>query len=70
MISDRMYLRIWIIALPVFICLYLIAHPDDANYPVDAISLVQGAVENKVILEVNEASLSPAGYRGNARPNM
>lgn len=48
----------------------IIGHPDDAHFPVDARQLVAAAIDYKVILEVNEASLSPSGYRGEARPHM
>lgn len=48
----------------------IIGHPDDVNFPIDACRVVQAAIENHVILEVNEASLSPQGYRGDTKNNM
>lgn len=45
----------------------LIAHPDDARFPIDYKELVQAAKEYHVILEVNNASLSPGSFRGNPR---
>lgn len=48
----------------------IIGHPDDAHFPVDAKKLVEAAAYYHVILEVNEASLAPNGYRGNTLPIM
>lgn len=45
----------------------IIAHPDDARFPVDYEKLVKAAKEYHVILEVNNASLSPHSFRGNPR---
>lgn len=47
----------------------LLGHCDDVKYPVDYQALVQVAKEYHVLLELNEASLSPNGYRGNVKPN-
>lgn len=47
----------------------IIGHVDDTHFPVDLYQVTQAAIHNNVILEVNETSLSPDGYRGNARPN-
>lgn len=47
----------------------LIGHCDDSKYPVDYQLLVQGAKEHQVLLELNEASLTPGGYRGDTREN-
>lgn len=47
----------------------IIGHPDDARYPVDYELLADAAAEYGVILEVNNSSLSPDGYRGDTRPN-
>lgn len=44
-----------------------IAHPDDARMPVDYEQLVKAAKEYNVILEVNNASLSPGSFRGDPR---
>lgn len=48
----------------------IIGHPDDAHFPIDTERLVQAASYYHVILEVNEASLAPDGYRGDARAIM
>lgn len=48
----------------------VLGHPDDEHYPVNCEELVRAAVEYRVILEINESSLSPDGYRGNAAPIM
>lgn len=45
----------------------IIAHPDDSRFPVDYEKLVKAAKECHVILEVNNASLSPGSFRGNPR---
>lgn len=53
----------------------ILGHVDDARYPasigmsVDMERLFHAAMEKRVIIEINEASLDPNGYRGNARPN-
>ena len=47
----------------------IIGHPDDARYPVDFELVVPAAKEHHVLLELNEASLTPGGYRGDTRAN-
>ncbi|MFV0362011.1 MAG: phosphatase [Suipraeoptans sp.] len=47
----------------------IIGHPDDEHYPVDYNSLVCAAIKNGVILEINDSSLRPDGYRGDTRFN-
>ncbi|MGN0362218.1 MAG: phosphatase [Bilifractor sp.] len=47
----------------------IIGHPDDTRYPVDYELLAEAAQEYGVVLEVNNSSLSPDGYRGDTRPN-
>ena len=47
----------------------IIGHADDTQYPVDYEILVKAAVENQVLLEINNVSLIPDSYRGNALPN-
>lgn len=42
----------------------IIGHCDDVKYPVDYPAIVQAAMENRVLLEINSCSLSPEGYRG------
>ena len=47
----------------------IIAHPDDSRFPVDYEVLVKAAKECKVLLEVNNTSLSPVSFRKDARKN-
>lgn len=47
----------------------VIGHCDDVKYPVDYQTLVLGAKEHRVLLELNESSLAPDGYRGDTRAN-
>ena len=47
----------------------IIGHPDDGRFPVDYEALVKAAKENQVLLELNNNSLNPSGFRSNARPN-
>lgn len=47
----------------------IIGHCDDVKYPVDYLAIVQAAMEHHVLLEINNSSLSPDGYRGDTRFN-
>lgn len=47
----------------------IIGHPDDSYYPVDYRALVEGAKEHHVLLEVNNGSLTPGGFRRNVVEN-
>ncbi len=47
----------------------IIGHCDDANYPADYPAIVEAAVKSHVLLEINEQSLRPDGYRGDTRSN-
>lgn len=47
----------------------IIGHCDDANFPVDYLAIVKAAMKNNVVLEINNSSLSPNGYRGDTRFN-
>lgn len=49
--------------------IHIIAHPDDVKYPVDYKRLVEAAIERHVLLEINNSSLAPDGYRGDVRKN-
>lgn len=49
--------------------IHIIAHPDDDKYPVDYKRLVEAAIEHHVLLEINNSSLSPDGYRGDVQKN-
>lgn len=47
----------------------IIGHCDDVKFPVDYLALVEAAIEHHVILELNDSSLRPDGYRGDTRFN-
>ena len=47
----------------------ILGHIDNTQYPVDYDAVVKAAGENGVLLEMNEASLAPYGYRGDTRSN-
>lgn len=47
----------------------IIGHCDDTKYPVDYFRLFDAAVKYHVLLEINNSSLSPEGYRGDTRYN-
>lgn len=47
----------------------IIGHPDDGRFPVDYDVLARTAKETGTLLEVNNASLSPKGFRKNTREN-
>lgn len=48
----------------------IIGHPDDGRIPVDYEKIVQAAAKYGKILEVNNSSLTPGGFRQNARENQ
>lgn len=48
----------------------VIGHCDDAHYPADYEALTEAAVSYRVLLEINDSSLSPKGYRGDTRDNV
>lgn len=47
----------------------VLGHCDDPHFPVDYKALAIAALQENVIFEMNEASLSPDGYRGNTKSN-
>ena len=47
----------------------IIGHCDDVKSPVDYLAIVKAAMKYDVILEINNSSLSPDGYRGDTRFN-
>lgn len=51
-------------------CIKIIAHPDDDRFLLDYERLVQAAKEERVVLEVNNTSLSENTGRINARKNI
>lgn len=48
----------------------IIGHPDDGRFELDYKKIVEKAKEYKVLLELNNASLSPNGFRKNSKENM
>ena len=48
-------------------CVKIIGHPDDDRYPKDFVEIVKAAKYYNVLLEVNNASLNPKGFRQNAK---
>lgn len=50
-------------------CVKILGHCDNPHFPVDYEALVYGAGKCGVLLEINEASLAPYGYRGDTREN-
>jgi putative hydrolase len=47
----------------------IIGHSDDGRFPADYRLLAQGAKEHHVLLELNNSSLKPDGFRKNSREN-
>jgi len=47
-----------------------IGHPDDTRFPVDYEELTKAAAAKSVLMEINNRSLSPDGYRGNTKSNL
>lgn len=47
----------------------VIGHPDDSRYPVDYEQFVLAAKKNHVLIEINNSSLNPKGFRQNAYEN-
>lgn len=47
----------------------LLGHIDNPQYAIDYAAVIKAAGENGVILEINEASLAPYGYRGDTHVN-
>lgn len=48
----------------------IIGHPDESSYPLDYQKLVAGAKKYDVLLEVNNSSLNPEGFRKGAVDNL
>ena len=44
-------------------CIDIIGHPDDGRYPVDYEKVVHAAGKYHTLLEINNASLNPAGFK-------
>ena len=51
-------------------CVDIIGHPDDGRFPTDYEQLVKAAKETGTLLEVNNTSLSPKGFRQNTKGNV
>ena len=48
----------------------VLGHCDDVHFPVDHLQIVRAAIKNHVLIEINNSSLSPDGYRGDTRFNV
>ncbi len=48
----------------------IIGHCDDVKYPADYPALLETAMRCRVLLEINNSSLDPHGYRGDTRHNI
>lgn len=49
---------------------HIIGHPDDARYPLDYKAVVKAAKATGTLLELNNSSLNPNGFRINVRENV
>ena len=47
----------------------IIGHCDDTKFPINHLAVVRAAMKHHVLLEINNSSLSPDGYRGDTRFN-
>ncbi len=47
----------------------IIGHPDDGRYPIDYEELVKAAKRHQVLLEINNNSLNPQGFRKDTAAN-
>ena len=47
----------------------IVGHCDDVKFPVDYKALAEAAAAHHVMLEINNASIMPGGYRGNTIEN-
>lgn len=47
----------------------IIGHPDDGRYPLNYEKIVKAAKETHTLIEINNASLNPSGFRVNTREN-
>lgn len=45
----------------------IVGHPDDEKYPLDAEAVVSVCKQYDTLIEMNNASLTPHGYRGDAK---
>lgn len=50
-------------------CVDIIGHPDDGRFPTDYDALAKKAKETGTLLELNNSSLNPEGFRVNTREN-
>jgi len=48
----------------------IIGHPDDSRYPINYEELVKAAKYNDVLIEVNNSSLNPNGFRADTHKNI
>ena len=50
-------------------CVKVLGHIDNTQYDLDYEAVIRSAAHSQVLMEINEASLAPYGYRGDTRPN-
>lgn len=50
-------------------CVRIIGHPDDGRFPLDYDTVTAAAGEYRVLLEINNASLTPGGFRPGTQEN-
>lgn len=50
-------------------CAVIAGHLDDGRFPIDYDAVVRAAVQSRVLVEVNNASLTPVSFRLNGREN-
>ena len=48
---------------------FILGHPDDGSFESDFDTIAKAASEQKVLIEINEASVKPGSYRKNAAEN-
>jgi putative hydrolase len=48
----------------------IIGHPDDTRYLINSRQLAEAAATMRVLIEINESSLTPGGFRGDTLFNM
>jgi putative hydrolase len=49
--------------------IHIIGHPDDEKYELDYELIIKEAMNNHVLLELNNSSLNKGGYRGDTKAN-
>ena len=47
----------------------VLGHPDDSTYPLDYETVIKAAKDTQTLVEINNSSISPQGFRKNAAAN-